>query len=145
MNFETDIFAGVVGLATAVMLFLQIKEQSKFSQRIADLEYIKLMEPKLLAVVYDYNNIRLYTSESMLNENLNSLPPFDWYKFHFLAGKIRNGSNSYTNLSEWKVAPECKEKYKAIFKETVKHIKTEDLRNVFETSRWAEFYQICEK
>lgn len=147
MNFEIDILSGFVGIGTAIMLFSQIREQSKFSKRIADLEYIKLMEPKLLAVVYDYNNIKTFTNETHANENLNSLPPLDWYKFQFLSRRIRSRANLFNNFENHckNMTQESKDEYIIIYDEIIKHIKTKDLRKVFENSRWYEFYQFCKK
>lgn len=105
------------------------------------------MEPKLLATVYDYNNIMNFTAEIHANENLNSLPPFDWYKFQFLSGRIRSQANLFNNFETHckRMTLEFKDRYIAIYNETIKHIKTKDLQKVFENSRWSEFYQICKK
>ena len=156
MNFETDILAGVVGLGTALMLFWQIREQSKFSQRIADLEYIKLMEPKLLGIVYDDANLRNYRGyysiqfgSEHFQEALNSAVTADWYKFHFLGGRICIGSDSGYKLfhayANFKMNDTNKTAYIKTFDDTIAHIGTPDLKTAFESSKWSEFYTICKQ
>ncbi len=157
-NYEVvvSIIAGLlafgVGIYTAVMLRNQIKEQSKFSQRIADLEYIKLMEPKLLGIVYDWDNLSSHSNISLYGkpmEAINSAVTADWYKFHFMAGKIHIGGDSgyklFDTYENFKITSTNKAAYRKTFEEVIAHIGTPDLKTAFETSKWAEFYKLCKK
>jgi hypothetical protein len=120
----------------------QIHEQSKFNQRIADLEYIKLMEPKLLGIVYYDTNYK---------ESLHSAPTFDWYKFQFLAGRVYMSSNGpdkiflHLQLHKMNMISEAKTAYIKTFDDTIAHIGTPDLKKAFEASKWAEFYKVCKQ
>ena len=157
-NYEVvvSIIAGLlafgVGIYTAIMLRNQIKEQSKFSQRIADLEYIKLMEPKLLGIVY--RNSHTYQDDVVMD--INAMPTADWYKFHFMAGRIieytvqgqgpfpgRINHMKFFTFNNYPIATENKEAYITTFEEIIAHIGTPDLKTAFETSKWADFYKLC--
>ncbi len=161
IGIELDIGGTIVGAITLIVLAWQIHGQSSFSKRIADLEYIKLIEPKLLATLY---KCRLNNN----SENGGSNPSFDYYKFHFFMGflveastrqdsvngSLRgsvNGIRAFTpiyksgELNKEYFNDKGKsflEKYCEIYENAVKCIKTEDIKNTFVDSEFGEVFRV---
>jgi hypothetical protein len=75
-GFSLDIGATVVGITTVYIIGRQMFDQRKLNQRIADMQYAKLIEDKLLAIVYSgkYN--------AGHKEIIYSAPSMEWYKFN---------------------------------------------------------------
>ena len=153
---ELDIGGTIVGAITLFVLAWQIHGQSSFSKRIADLEYIKLIEPKLLATLY---KCRLNNN----SENGGSNPSFDYYKFHFFmeflveASIIKdsissvNGSRSFIRIyilgklnKEYfnGKGKSFLEKYCEIYENAVQCIKTKDIKNTFVDSEFGEVFRV---
>jgi len=147
---EIDIGGTIVGAITLIVLALQIHGQSNFSKRIADLEYIKLIEPKLLAI--------LYKNRKMDFENGGSSPSFDYYKFHFFMGilveaaprgGVAHGSRLFIKIHDDGKLNEqyfkdnaFLEKYCELYENTVKCIKTKDIKNTFVDSEFGEVFRV---
>ena len=156
IGIELDIGGTIVGVITLIVLAWQIHGQSSFSKRIADLEYIKLIEPKLLATLY---KCRLNNN----GENGGSNPSFDYYKFHFFMGFLVEAStinNSITSVNGSRAFKpiytsgelnkeyfkgehlHLLKKYCEIYENAVKCIKTEDIKNTFVDSEFGEVFRV---
>ena len=161
IGIELDIGGTIVGVITLIVLAWQIHGQSSFSKRIADLEYIKLIEPKLLATLYKCRQ-NIHPNKS--GENGSSNPSFDYYKFHFFMGflvepasSINNSINSVNGSRAFKPIYKSGElnkeyfndkdksyleKYCEIYENAVKCIKTKDIKNTFVDSEFGEVFRV---
>ncbi len=52
MTFSFDIAAAVVGFLTLGLFWMQLRDQKALSNRLADLQYCKMMEERLIAILY---------------------------------------------------------------------------------------------
>ena len=141
---EIDIGGTIVGAITLFVLWWQIHGQSNFSKRIADLEYIKLIEPKLLAILYKHREMKFETGSSN--------PSLDYYKFHFFMGYVvQSGQGPDRDfikihddgkLNEFFKDNALLEKYCEIYENAVKCIKTKDIKNTFVDSEFGEVFRV---
>jgi hypothetical protein len=134
MSFSFDIAAFIVGAATLLMFWKQLNDQAKLSTRIADLQYCKMVEDKLLAVLYEKIEMR---------ETLHSAPTSDLYKFHFLRGfifpsrdNLQNQSTHFLNILEYNFNKESQKKFIEIYQNLMMEIKTEDLKKYYKNSQF---------
>ena len=145
IGIELDIGGTIVGAITLIVLAWQIHGQSSFSKRIADLEYIKLIEPRLLAILYRV----MKNNQFDPNENSESVPSFDYYKFIFYMGglvvaqsetisfdsKPVYGSRSFIRIY-------ILGKLNKDYENAVKCIKTKDIKNTFVDSEFGEVFRV---
>ena len=82
LGFSFEIGATIVGVVTICLIFKQMGDQRKLNQRIADMQYTKLMEDKLLAIVYSDKQA------AGQQETVHSAPSMEWYKFNFMQGYV---------------------------------------------------------
>jgi hypothetical protein len=105
-NFEFE--AVFVGIATLILFRKQMKDQQALSNRIADLQYCKMMEEKLLGIVYAVRSSSIDKNGHIFT--VHSAQDFDFIKFHFARGFLLRGfatqndiatENNFSSISEY--------------------------------------------
>ncbi len=137
MTFSFDIAAAVVGFLTLGLFWMQLRDQKALSNRLADLQYCKMMEERLIAILYQ---------KQSANDTIHSAANGDFYKFHFFRGFINTGNSgpdrSFQKISDCKFDQKIKEEYVRLYKSMIDVIKTDDLKNHYKESRFEEVFKL---
>lgn len=139
-NFSFDIAALLVGFATLRIIWQQFKDQKELSKRLADLQFCKIVEERLLAIVYQ--DIKIY-------ETSNSVPTIDYYKFYFLRGLISITRDAYNtnipNIFEYEFTKNTKQEYVTTYSNLLESIKTPDIKKYYQNSQFQKVYNYFEE
>jgi hypothetical protein len=157
LGFSLDIGATLVGIITIVIIGRQMRDQRKLNQRIADMQYAKLMEDKLLAIVYSgkYN--------AGHKETIHSAPSMEWYKFHFMQGfivenkgpdremvsifGIDDGQNVHRNgytFNQIYFKEPLRGDYLNTYNSMIQNIKTEDIQEYYKNSNFGKLAKMID-
>lgn len=140
LSFDFDIAAAIVGLLTLALFWKQLQDQKSLSTRLADLQYCKMMEEKLIAILYQ---------KQSNSDTIHSAANVDFYKFHFLRGYIHTSNDgpnrSFQKITDYNFDLKIKEEYIKLYKNMNDVIKTDDLKNHYKESRFREVFELFTK